>query len=1012
MSLEKSYLDGFCKELEKLGWKELTTRVLESNLIKEVFEKKVEELNREIFKTYGEEREKIMNQLYLTIQNADEVKMLDILRFGVSIVIKRWNSSIPITIKLIDYETIERNEFNYIREQEVKYGNKVDRFDVILFVNGIPLVVVEGKNPILIGLEEPYYEGLRQIMRYQKEIKSIFKFIQFGVVVADKNLYLPTFPRSEIRAPSDYGTWKVNKKENIYDLLKRERLLDIINGFIFFSKNKKGERIKIIARYMQYFATKKAIERIEKYLEGKENKNQGLIWHWQGSGKTYTMFFIAYQFLLKYNQRNPLVFFVIDRLELERQLDDILKAIEHKRLGDVKKIEEIEELNKIIKNSEKEWGLKITTIQKFQPRKLDIKKKISKKEVLFLIDESHRSQYGNLAATMRRIFNKGIFIGFTGTPIFVNERNTFEHFAYPPGELYLDVYFIEQSQKDGFTLPIIFRVIEEKKKKIGGIQILLKEDEIKTILESYRDSEEIEIDKILEGEIARKVKKHLRNKIRKVRIILENPKRIEKVVEYIRKNLEEDTENYNFKAMIVAANRKSCVRYKKIMDKFFPAEFSEVVISYQQNESEEIHSFKENFLKRYKTKSWNDANEKVRENFLKKENPKVLIVTDMLLTGFDAPILKVMYLDKLMFYHRLLQATARVNRPYPNKKCGLIVDSVGLLNHIQKTLDIYNYLSEENPEKIKRDLRNAFKNRDKELELLKDSINSLKGKLKVCGIDLEKIVDCLKNNDVSFYRDFEEKISEIVLSLDKKEEIRKTIRFIKESLEIYKSLGAKPEKLDYMFEIKALSFIYKKILEILNKGKKKVSRELWDKLVEWIHKSTIVEDIERKIEKEVKAMNYVEPKIRKASVTFYEVKNAVTERLNNPLYKEIYNRIERLRERWISRNIGVEKFLKELEKEKREVNKLWAMEKKPGWEKIYNMVSEYLQKNLSSMEIPKLERKLKDIFKRKRFLDVDEKEIKLIVAKSLLKFKIDRKKRQNMENEIIGMIINEIRREI
>lgn len=1012
MSLEKSYLDGFCKELEKLGWKELTTRVLESNLIKEVFEKKVEELNKEIFKTYGEEREKIMNQLYLTIQNADEVKMLDILRFGVSIVIKRWNSSIPITIKLIDYETIERNEFNYIREQEVKYGNKVDRFDVILFVNGIPLVVVEGKNPILIGLEEPYYEGLRQIMRYQKEIKSIFKFIQFGVVVADKNLYLPTFPRSEIRAPSDYGTWKVNKKENIYDLLKRERLLDIINGFIFFSKNKKGERIKIIARYMQYFATKKAIERIEKYLEGKENKNQGLIWHWQGSGKTYTMFFIAYQFLLKYNQRNPLVFFVIDRLELERQLDDILKAIEHKRLGDVKKIEEIEELNKIIKNSEKEWGLKITTIQKFQPRKLDIKKKISKKEVLFLIDESHRSQYGNLAATMRRIFNKGIFIGFTGTPIFVNERNTFEHFAYPPGELYLDVYFIEQSQKDGFTLPIIFRVIEEEKKKIGGIQILLKEDEIKTILESYRDSEEIEIDKILEGEIARKVKKHLRNKIRKVRIILENPKRIEKVVEYIRKNLEEDTENYNFKAMIVAANRKSCVRYKKIMDKFFPAEFSEVVISYQQNESEEIHSFKENFLKRYKTKSWNDANEKVRENFLKKENPKVLIVTDMLLTGFDAPILKVMYLDKLMFYHRLLQATARVNRPYPNKKCGLIVDSVGLLNHIQKTLDIYNYLSEENPEKIKRDLRNAFKNRDKELELLKDSINSLKGKLKVCGIDLEKIVDCLKNNDVSFYRDFEEKISEIVLSLDKKEEIRKTIRFIKESLEIYKSLGAKPEKLDYMFEIKALSFIYKKILEILNKGKKKVSRELWDKLVEWIHKSTIVEDIERKIEKEVKAMNYVEPKIRKASVTFYEVKNAVTERLNNPLYKEIYNRIERLRERWISRNIGVEKFLKELEKEKREVNKLWAMEKKPGWEKIYNMVSEYLQKNLSSMEIPKLERKLKDIFKRKRFLDVDEKEIKLIVAKSLLKFKIDRKKRQNMENEIIGMIINEIRREI
>ena len=1012
MSLEKSYLDGFCKELEKLRWRELTPQVLDNNLIKEIFEKKVEELNREIFKTYGEEREKIMNQLYLTIQNADEVKMLDILRFGVSIVIKKWNSSIPINIKLIDYEDIEGNEFNYIREQEVKYGNKVDRFDILLFVNGIPLVVIEGKSPITTGFEETYYEGLKQIMKYQKEVRAIFKFIQFGVVVADRNLYLSTFPRNEIKSPSNYGTWKVNKKENIFDLLKPGRLLDIINGFIFFSKNKKGERIKIIARYMQYFATKRAIKRIEKYLEGKENKNQGLIWHWQGSGKTYTMFFIAYQFLLKYNQKSPLVFFVIDRLELERQLDDVLKVIEHRRLGDVKKIEEIEELNKIIKNSEKEWGLKITTIQKFQPKKLDIKKKINKREVLFLIDESHRSQYGNLAATMRRIFNKSIFIGFTGTPIFVNERNTFEHFAYPPGELYLDVYFIEQSQKDGFTLPIIFRIIEEEKKKIGGIQILLKEDEIKTILESYKESGEIEVDKILEGEIARKVKKHLRNKIRKAGIILENPKRIEKVVEYIRKNLEEDTENYNFKAMIVAANRKSCVRYKKIMDKFFPEEFSEVVMSYQQNESEEIHSFKEKFLKRYKTKSWSDANEKIRENFLKKENPKVLIVTDMLLTGFDAPILKVMYLDKPMFYHRLLQATARVNRPKPNKKCGLIVDSVGLLNHIQKTLDIYNYLSKENPEKIKKDLKNAFKNRDEELEILKDSIKSLKSKLKVYGIDLKKIANCLKNNDISFYKDFEEKISEIVLSLDKREEIRKTIRFIKECLDIYKSLGAKPEKLDYIFEINALSFIYKEILKILNKGKKKISRELWDNLVNWIHKSTIVEDIERKIEKEVKAMDYVEPKIRKASVTFYEVKNAVVDRLNNPLYKEIYNRIENLRKRWIDRNMGVEEFLKELKKEKEEVKKLEIIEKKPGWEKIYNMVSEYLQKNLSSMEMPKLERKLKDIFKRKRFLDVDEKELKLTVAKSLLKFKIDRKKRQNIENEIIDMIINEIRREL
>ncbi len=1017
MSLEKAYLDEFCKKLEEIGWKELKPQSLDNHLIKEIFEKKVEELNKDVLDAYAEQKDKIMNQVYLTIQNADEVKMLDILRFGADIVIKKWNSLIPLNIKLIDYENVRRNKFNYIREQEIKHGNNVDRPDILLFVNGIPLVLIEGKSPIMQSFGEPYYEGLKQIMRYQKEIRSLFKFVQFGVVAADRNPYIPTFPREEIKSPAGYGFWKVNRKESIFDLLKPDRLLDVIRHFIFFTRDKKGERTKIIARYMQYFATKRAMERISKYLENKDNKNQGLIWHWQGSGKTYTMFFIAYQFLLRYNKRNPLVFFVIDRIELEKQLEDVFKSIEHKRVGDVKRIEKIEELKEVIKNADREWGLKITTIQKFQPRELDIKEKVEKKEVLFLIDEAHRSQYGDLAATMRKIFSKAIFIGFTGTPVFVNERNTFKHFAYPPDEIYLDVYFIQQSQEDGFTLPIIFRVIEEKKEKIGGIDILLSEDDIRAILEAYKE-DEMEVDSILEGEIARKLKKQLRSKIRKTRIILENEKRIEKVVEYIKENIREDTENFTFKAMIVAANRTACVRYKKIMDKHFPEEFSEVVMSYQQNEKEEIHTFKEKFLKRYNTRDWNEANEKVRENFLKKEYPKVLIVTDMLLTGFDAPILKVMYLDKPIFYHRLLQATARVNRPYPelNKKHGLIVDSVGLLAHIQRTLNIYQYLAEENSEKIREDLKNAFKDSEKELEILKQKIDYLKTKLKDYGIDLEMIAKCLKNNDLSFYEDLKEKISGpngMAMYFTEKEDVRKMMRFVKEALEIYKSLGAYPKKLDYKWEKDALFVIYNMFLKTVNKGRKKVVGEVWDKLIEQIHRSTVVEELIDKVEKEVKAVKPIKPQIKEAAVTFYEIRNVVMDRLHNPLYREIYERLERLRKMWLERNIGVEEFIKELEKEREEVEKLEKLEQKPGWEKIYKMTSEYLQKNLGErLEIPELKNKLKDIFERNRFLEVDEKEIRLIVAKALLRHKMDPKKRYELETKIVEMIIDEVRRSL
>jgi len=1018
--MERLYLDNFCKNLDKEGWEQLEPRRLDGVIILEIFKRKIKEINRELFEKYGEDE--IFPKLISLLQNSSEENILNFLKYGATIIIKKWNSLIPVTINLIDYGNINNNQFNYIREQEFVYGKVTDRPDITLFINGIPIVVIEGKNPLKPTAEYQYIEALKQIMRYQKEIPNLFKFVQIGIGAGERNPYIPTFPRREIKTPNNYSFWKINREENIFHLLKKETLTNFIKYFIFFSENKKGEKIKIAARYMQYFATEKVIKRTREYLEKNEDKNKGLVWHWQGSGKTLTMFFIANQFLHVYQKRNPLVFLVIDRLDLQKQLETVVKSIKQKRFGKVEVIESIEKLRETIENIENEWGIRIVTIHKFQPKELDISSEVEKKEILFLIDEAHRSQYGDLAAAMRKIFKNSMFVGFTGTPIFKKEKNTFRYFAYPEKkEFYLDVYFIKQSQEDGFTLPISYRLIEEGR----GIRILLTEEELRAIIQSYDTYGEL-TDKIIEGEIAKKIKSSLRKKITHSKIFLKNEKRIEKVVKYIEKNIEEDTENFKFKAMIVAVDREACVIYKEKMDKCFPEHFSEVVMSYQQNEeSDKIHSFRSKILNRWNVYSTQEANKKIVEAFLKEEYPKVLIVTDMLLTGFDAPILKVMYLDKPMYYHTLLQAIARVNRVYPelDKRKGLIVDSVGLIKHIHATLHLYEVLADETNESIKEDLKNVFQSTKKDLDDLSNNINFLKEKLKErFSIDVEQLITFIKNNDDPVYiKDLKEKISYMALLYEKDEDVNEIIKLMKDTLKLYRSLGAEPEKLEYLWEIKIFSIIYYTFWKIVNKNKRKVviSKELWDSVVEWIHKSMIIDDIKTKFEKDIKVDSSSNKRIRlpvsqnRVADYFYSLRNETIYRLSNPLYKEIYLRLERLRESWMNRNINIEEFMKELGNIDNTLKRYKKIEEKTPWERITEFMKEYLkEKTDQSIDLKKVSDKLKEIFERKRFLDRDKKELNILIAKSLLGIRMDAKARIELENELMDMITAEIRRNL
>ena len=1017
--IEKTSLDKFCKKLEELGWIELKPQELTNYLIKYNFEKKIREINKDELENYKGYEDKILEQVHLMLQQADEIQLLNYIKFGMEITLKIRGTTTPITIKLID-EDIENNDFMYIREQEIKKQTSVgvDRPDVILFVNGIPIVIIEGKSTFLI--DNPFYEGLTQIMRYQKETKGLFKFVQIGVsVVGEQGVYLPVFPRDSIKTPSAYTKWKIktNKgyEESILDLLTPHRLIDIISNFTFFSKTTTGEKTKYIARYMQYFATKKILERANKYVSDKSNKNKGLIWHWQGSGKTLTMFFTAFNFIKTNKEKGPLVFIIIDRRELQRQLDGVLKSIKNTSGIKIKLIESIKELKDTIDNYENESGIRVTTIQKFREDELKIKKSISKKEILILIDEAHRTQYGELAAVMRFVFKKAIFIGFTGTPVFKNERNTFTHFAYPKeGELYLDVYFIKQSIDDGYTLPLTVRIVEEKKDVVGGIKIALSEDEIKIILNELKDKYGNEdLDTLLKELRRSRIKKQLKDKIRRLKVLLENNNRIAKVAEYIVKSIESDTENWTFKAMVVTSSRLASVRYvQKLREIFkkrgYPEEIVETVISYEHNEkNNEVHDYRENLLKKYRLKEWDKVNEVIENNFKKKEYPKVIVVTDKLLTGFDAPILKVMYVDKIMFYHKLLQAIARTNRPLreKNKNRGLIIDIVGLFNHIKKTLGEYLYLAEsDNVKDIKKDLGFVFTDPSKDISELRDTITFIKNKLRGYNLDLSKIVSDLRNNQ--FNLDLIDKVaSEFAMRYTMDDTIIKVMKSIKESISIYKSLGADPRKLKFKNEITILLLLYKRFIQQVGRNKRGFVKIFWDELIREIHKNTLVEDLISKFEKDIE-ISRRKPKISEAASKFYELKNTAELKLNNPLYKEIYNKLIKIQESWVTRHIGVDSFIEKLNKTEKELNKLEELNKKKFSEKLRLMLKQYLKSKGIKLDLSNVINLANRIKRKGRFLDNDKSELKVAIGKSLAKSKLIKNLEEfkKIEDEIFNIV--------
>ena len=578
------------------------------------------------------------------------------------------------TAKLIDRINIENNSF-YVINQYTIIEYKEKRPDVIIFINGIPLVVFELKSAIKedTTIENAY----NQIKNYQQDIRTLFYYNAFNVISDGVNARIGTITADFSR----YMTWKSKNgekpEENIeqVDILmegvfKKERIIDIITNFIMF-QNKEGKDIKILAGYHQYFAVKKSILSTEKALK-EHTKKAGVVWHTQGSGKSFAMVFYAGLLLKDVNLNNPTIVVLTDRNDLDNQLYTTFSTCSREILPQqCKQAESRSELKEYLRVNA--GGIIFTTIQKFEEDN-DI---LSNREnIIFIADEAHRSQYGiekkldrktgefkvGYAKKMRDALPNATFIGFTGTPIEIADKSTRLLFGD-----YIDIYDMTQAVLDNATVPIYY---ENRVAKLKLDECVLHDIDEEYQYISYNDEATEEVIEQSKAELA------------KLETVIGSKQRLEMLAKDIISHYEQRQDILNGKAMIVCMSRKIAINlYKEILN--IRPNYNEkikVVLTDNNNDPEEWHDIV--------------GNKQYRDNLAiefkdSKSKLKIVIVVDMWLTGFDVPDLATMYIDKPMKEHNLMQAIARVNRVYKDKEAGLIVDYIGIGADLKVALNEY-----------------------------------------------------------------------------------------------------------------------------------------------------------------------------------------------------------------------------------------------------------------------------------------------------------------------------------
>ena len=556
-----------------------------------------------------------------------------------------------VTIRLVDFDDVGKNTFVVSNQVTFNLGPE-KRFDVVGFVNGLPLVFGEAKSPVRPAVT--WVDGASQVHDdYEVNathffVPNVFSFategkeFRYGAIRMPLELWAPWRAGGDGRA----GLQEVDRA--LISMLKPEVVLDIAQNFTAFATDRRRQKIKLICRYQQFEAANQIVQRV---VEGKIRK--GLIWHFQGSGKSLLMVFAANKLRLHPELGNPTVLIVVDRIDLDTQITGTFNASDVKNLVAAETRSELQEY--LTRDSRK---IIITTIHKFGEADGVLN---PRDNIVVLVDEAHRTQEGDLGRKMRDALPNAFLFGLTGTPVNTRDRNTFYAFgAAEDNGGYLSRYSFEESIRDEATLPLRF----ETRSVDMRIDRQTLDEEFAKLIAGLSEEDKAEVSKRA-GRFA---------------LLVKSPARVDAIVEDIAKHFSEHIEPNGFGAQIVVIDQESCVLYKEALDKLTNRpELSEVVISIGQGAPQ---TWRERFGR---TK---DEEEKLLERFRDPSDPlKILIVTAKLLTGFDAPILQCMYLDKPLRDHTLLQAICRTNRPAKGKDFGLIVDYLGIFDDVAQALE-------------------------------------------------------------------------------------------------------------------------------------------------------------------------------------------------------------------------------------------------------------------------------------------------------------------------------------
>lgn len=857
-----------------------------------------------------------------------------------------------VTVRLIG--DLEENTYVVTTQFIVRPGQVEKRADLVLLVNGIPLVVIEAKTPVRSS--ESWLDGALQIHDdYEKNVPELFVPNLLSVATEGKE-----FRYGSIGLPVEcWGPWRVGAdtdlpslrqvKEAVESMLRPAVILDLVANFTAYATDKRRRRIKIIARYQQYEGVNRIVERV---IAGKPRK--GLIWHFQGSGKSLLMLFAARKLRLDPALKNPTVMIVVDRVDLDAQISSTFYATDTPNLI---KAETREELGGLLDQDVRK--IVITTIFKFGEAAGVLN---DRENIIVLVDEAHRTQEGDLGRRMREALPNAFLFGLTGTPINRRDRNTFYAFGAEEDEHgYLSKYGFDESIRDGATKELHFepRLIE------------LHIDQA-AIDDTFRE---------LTGGLSDLDRDHLARTAAKMSVLVKSPERIHTICEDIAAHYTEKVAPSGFGAQVVTLDREACVLYMRALDEILPPEVSDIVMTVGSGEDQYA--------------AWRrdrDAEEKLLDRFRDPADPlKILIVTSKLLTGFDAPILQTMYLDKPLRDHTLLQAICRTNRPYGEMKThGLIVDYLGVFDDVAEAIQF-------DEEGITRVVTNIAEL----VEQLPVAVEKCLSYFVSCDRTLEgyegliAAQECLPDND-------------------RRDEFAADFSYLGR---VWEAISPDPILSSYEDDYRWLAQVYESVKPSTGHGKL-VWHVLGPKTIELIHEHVHVEAVRDDLDTMVLDVDLLEAVLgapdpgKKAREIEIKVARRLRKHVGDPRFRELSERLEALRERHQQGVLLSIEFLKELLNLARDVveaeKETPELEEEDRGKAALTELFEEVRNDETPIMVERVVNDIDEIVRIVRFdgwqqTHAGEREVKKALRKTLFKYKL------HQDQELFGRAYGYIR---